>query len=89
MINADQARQQVLDSVFKRIEARAKEGRYSLCLDVDSMNYQEIFFKKLAYEYGFDVFVTHIGSSYKITISWHEGKDGDFFLHEEDWDPWG
>ena len=70
MINADQARQQARNSVFEQIEARAKEGYYSLCLKIPTESFKEAFFRELAEKHGFSVSVESSAFKFIIYISW-------------------
>ena len=88
MINADQARQQTRDSVFKQIEARAKEGHYSLRLKIPKESFKEAFFRALAEKHGFRVSVKPYGFEFIIDISWFIKRKGSFELVQNNDDPW-
>ena len=88
MINADQARQQARNSVFQQIEARAKEGYYSLRLEIPRESFKEEFFRELAEKHGFSVSVDSIMFKFIIDISWFRQGKGSFIYVEDNDDPW-
>ena len=88
MINADQARQQARNSVFEQIEARAKEGYYSLCLKIPTESFKEAFFRELAEKHGFSVSVESSAFKFIIGISWFRQGKGSFIYVQDNNDPW-